>query len=492
MSVSRVGGWGAGGVRLPSCFHPRAKAFVPRDVEAQSPATPPSTPALTSSEGTCSSDPPASPEAVVSLPLPRKLKLPTGLTEGLAPALFDARSKQWQPSRVSLLSGDRNRYLLSSTGSHSGTYGKLRLAIALDSDKPYYVKVVRRQPLAAHTPAHTRSGRAQTQFARENDQNTAREANMMHRFGLLDDAFVDSRRFYLVMPYGKVSLFGAMGQKREAALQQSVGRTVAFQLFSAAHFLHQNGLIHCDIKADNALFDPATGQLQLIDFGMVEPFDLATGRSRPSANYGSYPPPDRFLRPNATGIARPFDDLWATATTVLHLLAATRDYGGDPLSHEVSALTGRAPYDRWQANMRAMMPDGTVGLDLTAANTRIAAESNPVVAKLHRLTARAYAADPALTFFLLANVFDLSVGPLLDGQTLSQVMWTSDFRFGDERSLLDAARFLRGKATLKRELHGEPEGEQTRLLRGLRAVAGDANAQAALAPLLPWMAAAAK
>merc|ERR1719433_1536412 len=79
-------------------------------------------------------------------------------------------------------------------------------------------------------------------------------------------------------------------------LTEQQARPLFVNLVEALHHLHENQVIHCDIKTENAYVvgdvDAGTAQLKLIDFGcscfMRYKEDLASG----SIVFDSYTPPE--------------------------------------------------------------------------------------------------------------------------------------------------------------------------------------------------------
>jgi serine/threonine-protein kinase len=79
------------------------------------------------------------------------------------------------------------------------------------------------------------------------------------------DASVIDGQFVVALPLGPQSLEGRLGSRiaTRTALQY------AEQILSAVAHAHRHGVMHCDIKPDNLIFD-SQGRLRLTDFGVAK------------------------------------------------------------------------------------------------------------------------------------------------------------------------------------------------------------------------------
>lgn len=60
-------------------------------------------------------------------------------------------------------------------------------------------------------------------------------------------------------------------------------KTILSGIISGVYYLHRHGICHRDLKPDNVLFNPKTGELKIIDFEIAkmskyldEPLDMWT------------------------------------------------------------------------------------------------------------------------------------------------------------------------------------------------------------------------
>ena len=72
--------------------------------------------------------------------------------------------------------------------------------------------------------------------------------------------------YALVMPDDGAIVLNEYWQQRNGSISEFL--TIAIQLADALHYLHQQRIIHKDIKPANILIAPETGQVQLIDFSI--------------------------------------------------------------------------------------------------------------------------------------------------------------------------------------------------------------------------------
>lgn len=93
-------------------------------------------------------------------------------------------------------------------------------------------------------------------------------------------AFKDSGHIYIVLEYvvgiplhglvdnGDAKLVSAQQEKRGILSERSAVRHVLADLVSTALYLHNNGIIHRDIKAENIMMQ-RDGKIKLVDFGLA-------------------------------------------------------------------------------------------------------------------------------------------------------------------------------------------------------------------------------
>jgi len=92
------------------------------------------------------------------------------------------------------------------------------------------------------------------------------------------------------------------------------------RLASALGHAHQRGVIHRDIKPDNLLFDAATGQLKIADFGVARAEDSGATQTGMVLGTPAYMAPEQL----AGAPASPAGDLYSLGVVLYELLTSRR------------------------------------------------------------------------------------------------------------------------------------------------------------------------
>ncbi len=130
------------------------------------------------------------------------------------------------------------------------------------------------------------------------------------------DSFEEADRLYLVMEYiNEVSL----ANLSPPILSEPDALRYIQQIGEALIVVHENGLIHRDVRPGNILLRNREGQLEavLIDFGLALDFDhiLTTRRTRETSD--GFTPPELYARGTIT---RAYSDIYSLAATLYKLL----------------------------------------------------------------------------------------------------------------------------------------------------------------------------
>ena len=102
---------------------------------------------------------------------------------------------------------------------------------------------------------------------------------------VLGFTFDESGKPCLVYPYGGRTLLDASVHNK---IQRGDRIRVCRELVRAVQSLHEHGVLHLDLKANNVLYDVANGKVRLIDLGLAQPIK---GNKNPYINV-----PGRTLR----------------------------------------------------------------------------------------------------------------------------------------------------------------------------------------------------
>lgn len=185
-----------------------------------------------------------------------------------------------------------------------------------------------------------------------------REAKTLAKLGnhsqipMLFDYFVDNGEFYLVQEYVHGSTLARLVRRRGCVSEKAVRRFLR-EMLPLLQYVHNQQVIHRDIKPQNILRCKDDGRLVLIDFGAVKELMAQAGDSSmkmPTTHFigtVGFAPPEQFaLRPVFSS------DIYALGITCLYLLT-----GKGPLDFDTDHKTGEL---LWQNSVQVTQPFGQV------------------------------------------------------------------------------------------------------------------------------------
>lgn len=145
----------------------------------------------------------------------------------------------------------------------------------------------------------------------------------------LPDICEDGEMYYIVMEYVRGrDLFDYFVQEKiyDKPYRLSIAKQLARQIIDGLAELHDNGLIHRDIKLENVVLDerngPQTGpelytQCKIVDFDTVEIY-------RPNVKSFHVLGTDQYIAPETySGCSTPASDMWAVGVIFYTILTGT-------------------------------------------------------------------------------------------------------------------------------------------------------------------------
>ncbi len=132
----------------------------------------------------------------------------------------------------------------------------------------------------------------------------------------LIDIIANERKdsIYLVLEYCDFDLHGLLDDVKYPFTESQI-KTLIIQLFSALQYLHENGIIHRDIKLSNLLYN-SFGQLKLADFGLGRKYTSKINALTPVVVTLHYRSPELLM--NCTNYDYAID-IWAVGCVIFEL-----------------------------------------------------------------------------------------------------------------------------------------------------------------------------
>ena len=149
-----------------------------------------------------------------------------------------------------------NYIILHSLGK--GSYGEVRLSRKKDSNELYAVKIVNKRKNASNALTYNDDIKTEVAIMKK-----LKHENCVSLYEVMDDPKV--KKLYLVMEYMQGGdLMQIMGGK---AMKEQDIWDITVQLIRGIRYLHQNNIIHGDLKPQNLLVS-SNGTIKIGDFGL--------------------------------------------------------------------------------------------------------------------------------------------------------------------------------------------------------------------------------
>jgi serine/threonine-protein kinase len=139
--------------------------------------------------------------------------------------------------------------------------------------------------------------------------------------------------------------------KRQGPLPLDEVAAIVSQIADAVHAAHTVGIVHRDLKPDNVMYDPATRQVTLLDFGIAADTDLAPEQRLTRA--GFFVGTLMYIAPEALSgeLVGPLADQYSLATIAYFLLTGCLPFSAKTPREMFSQLLSQPPIPLNQAKV---------------------------------------------------------------------------------------------------------------------------------------------
>jgi serine/threonine protein kinase len=137
--------------------------------------------------------------------------------------------------------------------------------------------------------------------------------------------------------------------KRQGPLPIDEVSAIVTQIADAVHAAHTVGIVHRDLKPDNVMYDPATRQVKLLDFGIATDTDIAPEQRLTRA--GFFVGTLMYVAPEALSgeLVGPLADQYSLATIAYFLLTGCLPFVAKTPREMFSQLLSQPPIPLNQA-----------------------------------------------------------------------------------------------------------------------------------------------
>jgi eukaryotic-like serine/threonine-protein kinase len=157
-------------------------------------------------------------------------------------------------------------------------------------------------------------------FERQFQDEARRLATCIHpNIVRVSDFFVEDRLPYMVMEYIAGETLAEAYVLPGTPLPEATATHYIRQIGAALQVVHQNGLLHRDVKPDNIILRQGTSEVVLIDFGIAREFNNGVRQTHTGIVSEGYSPIEQYL---SQATRTPATDVYGLAATLYALLTA--------------------------------------------------------------------------------------------------------------------------------------------------------------------------
>jgi len=179
----------------------------------------------------------------------------------------------------------------------------------------------------------------------------------------------DSELRFLVIEWARGELLEGYA-RRLAPLPADEVATIVTQIASAVQAAHQVGIIHRDLKPENIMYDPATRQAKLLDFGIAAAADMSKDDRLTRA--GFFVGTLMYVAPEALSgeLVTPAADQYSLATIAYFLLTGRHPYTPGSPRELFTQLLSQPPIPLNKARDNLTFPELVQGTVMRALSRR--------------------------------------------------------------------------------------------------------------------------
>jgi eukaryotic-like serine/threonine-protein kinase len=174
--------------------------------------------------------------------------------------------------------------------------------------------------------------------------------------------------------------------RSKGALPLSVGLRIAKHMCQGLEAAHAQGVVHRDVKPQNMLILPETGELKIMDFGIARVSEVEGGLSGLTTDGSVLGTPDYMPPEQATGGTADFrSDIYSLGVVLFEIFTGRLPFTGEKMVQVIMGHVQKAPPA--PRTLNAQLPDDLEAVILRCLEKKPAARYQKVAEVLRDLTA---------------------------------------------------------------------------------------------------------